>query len=120
MDNYLILLHESDKMPELPEPEMMALFGRYVAWRQRLLDSGKYLGSNKLEDNTGRVIRLRDGQIRLMDGPFTETKDLIGGYFLVQAESYEGAVALCDNSPHLEFGTIEIRRVDRMAPPATA
>lgn len=111
MDNYLILLHESNLIPQLSPEEMQAIIGRYRAWRQRLSDSGKLVGSNKLE-NTGRVLRGDAGSIRITDGPFTETKDVLGGYFMVQAESYDQAADLCRDSPHLEFGAIEIRRIE--------
>lgn len=87
------------------------MISRYKAWGERLRAAGSYLGSGKLE-STGRVMREEAGKIRISDGPFTETKDVLGGYFLVQAESYEHALDLCQGSPHLDFGTIEIRRLE--------
>jgi len=111
MDNYLILLHESNNMPQLSPEEMQAVIRRYKAWGQRLHESGSFLGSNKLEAS-GRVLRGDSGKVRITDGPFAETKDVLGGYFLVQAESYEKAVELCRDSPHLDFGAVEIRRVE--------
>jgi hypothetical protein len=51
------------------------------------------------------------GNVRITDGPFTETKDVLGGYYLVQAESYEQAADLCRDSPHLDYGAIEVRRI---------
>ena len=111
MSSFLILLHEINMMPELSPEEMQAMISRYKAWGERLRAAGSYLGSGKLE-STGRVMREEAGKIRISDGPFTETKDVLGGYFLVQAESYEHALDLCQGSPHLDFGTIEIRRLE--------
>jgi len=111
MDNYLILLHEVNLMPEMSPEEMQVVFARYKAWRQRLNDSGSFVGSAKLE-STGRVMRAEGGKTRITDGPFAETKDVLGGYFLIQAESYEKAVALCEDSPHLDFGAVEVRRIE--------
>jgi hypothetical protein len=111
MDTYLVLLHESNKMPEFSPEEIQGVIARYKAWGQRLRESGHYVGSNKLED-TGRVLRGTNGKTRITDGPFTETKDVLGGYFLVQAESYEQATELCHDSPHLDYGAIEVRRVE--------
>ena len=111
MDNYLILLHESNNIPQLSPEEMQAVIARYKAWGQRLHESGSFLASNKLE-GTGRVLRADAGKVRITDGPFTETKDVLGGYFLVQAENYEQAADLCRDSPHLDFGVVEIRRIE--------
>jgi hypothetical protein len=110
MDTYLILLHESNKMPKLSPEEIQGVIARYKAWGQRIHATGNYLGSNKLED-TGRVMRGNAGNVRITDGPFTETKDVLGGYYLVQAESYEQAADLCRDSPHLDYGAIEVRRI---------
>lgn len=49
--------------------------------------------------------------MRITDGPFAETKDVVAGYFLIQAESYEDAVKWTRDNPHLDFSTIEIRKV---------
>ena len=111
MNSYLILLHESNNMPELSPEEMQAVISRYKAWGQRIRATGNYLSSGKLE-STGRVVRVEAGKTRISDGPFTETKDVLGGYYLVQAESYEKAVELCHDSPHLDFGAIEVRRIE--------
>jgi hypothetical protein len=112
MDNYLIILHESDNIPQQLSPEeMQAIVARYKAWGQRLRDSGSFVGSNKLE-NSGRVLRGSNGKLSITDGPFAETKDVLGGYFLVQAKDYEHAVELCHGSPHLDYGAVEIRRIE--------
>ncbi len=114
METYLVLLHESTEAtrPELSPEEVQALIARYKAWGQRLRDSGRLLGSNKLEDGTGRVLRAEGGQLRITDGPFTETKDVLGGYFMFTAESFEEAAELCKDSPHLDLGVVEIRRIE--------
>jgi hypothetical protein len=111
METYLILLHESNNIPRLSPEEMQAIVARYKAWGQRLRDSGSFVGSNKLED-TGRVLRSNAGKVTITDGPFAETKDVLGGYFMVQAANYDQAVSLCQASPHLDFGAVEIRRVE--------
>ena len=113
MQNYLVLLHEGPTArPVMSPEEIQAVIARYKAWGQRLHESGRLIGSNKLEDATGRVLRRDDGQIRITDGPFTETKDVLGGYFLIQAESYDEAAELCRDTPHLDFGVVEVRRIE--------
>ena len=91
---------------------MQAMFAKYKAWSQSLRDAGRYVGGEKLEDGTARVMRSDGGKVRVTDGPYAETKDLIGGYFLIQVANYEEAVAVCQDCPHLNFGAIEIRRVE--------
>ena len=116
MDTYLVLLHESNKMPDLSPEEIQGVIARYKAWGERLRASGNYLASNKLEAS-GRVLRGDSGKIRITDGPFTETKDVLGGYFLVQAGTYEQAADLCRDSPDFDFGAIEIRRAEVVRAP---
>ena len=77
MQTYLVLLHEgTTAQPVMSPEEMQAVIARYKAWGQRLHASGRLVSSNKLENDTGRVLRRDDGQIRITDGRFTETKDV--------------------------------------------
>jgi hypothetical protein len=114
MENYILLLHESTTPSKALSPdEMQAIIAKYKAWGQRLAEAGRLTGSNKLERGSGRMVRGKAGDVRISDGPFTETKDVIGGYFMVKAENYDAAVDLCRDCPHLEFGgAIEVRRVE--------
>jgi len=114
MESYLLLIHESDRYANLSPEEMQAIFGRFRNWGQKLRDAGRIINSNKLEDSSGRVLRGKNGAVQITDGPFTETKDVVGGYFLINAESYEEAVELSRDCPHLDFGAIEIRRIQKM------
>ncbi len=66
----------------------------------------------KLEDGTVRHLSGRPGQVTVVDGPFPETKEVVGGYFLLAADSYDEAVALASTCPHLDFGRIEVRRIE--------
>jgi hypothetical protein len=114
MQRYLLLLHQNaSPNPPLDPERMRAAIERYKAWGQRLHDEGKFVGSNKLENETGRILRTNGGgKVQVTDGPYVETKELIGGYYLIEAASYEEAVEQCRDHPHLTHGTIEIRRVD--------
>jgi hypothetical protein len=113
MESYILLLHDcGTARPELSPEEIQVIIGKYKAWGQRLRDAGRIAGGNKLEDGTGRMMRGAGAEVRISDGPFTETKDVIGGFYILLAASYDEAVALCRDCPHLEYGrSIEIRRV---------
>jgi hypothetical protein len=72
------------------------------------------VSSHKLADDAGKVLRGRS-QARITDGPYSETKEVLGGYFMIEAPSYDDAVGHSRDCPHLEYGgTIEVRQVDPM------
>ena len=111
MQNYLLLLHETRVTTDMSPEEIQSIIGRYKAWGQKLRDAGRMVGSNKLEDHTGRVLRGNGTGLRITDGPYAETKDVVAGYYLIQADSYEDAVEWSKDCPHLEVGSIEVRRI---------
>ena len=113
MSTYMLLLYnkETDLAGFGPE-EMQGIIQKYKAWGDNLEAQGRLVGSEKLVDEEGRVLTRPNGKTRILDGPFSETKEIIGGYFAVQADSYDEAVGLCENCPHLDYGgMIEIREV---------
>jgi hypothetical protein len=117
MNHYLLILRDDPAVFHHMSPqEIQQVFAKYGAWRKRMEEAGRLAGGNKLEDGTGRILRNTgpSGEMRVTDGPFIESKELIGGYFMVTADSYEEAVELCRDCPHLEYGIVEIRRVDKM------
>ena len=90
--------------------EMQALIQRYVAWGERMAAQGRLGASHKLEDGTGRVLR-RSGAT---DGPFTEAKEVVGGFWILEARDVDEAASLMEDHPHLEFGSLEIRQVEEV------
>jgi hypothetical protein len=114
MPSFMLFLHEtpSDFASHSPE-ELQKIVERYSAWRMRMSESGKVTEGQKLKDEPGRVLARRNGQTIVRDGPYSETKELIGGFFVVQAKSYDEAEQIARGCPHLEYGgRIEIREVD--------
>jgi len=114
MAQFLMLLHDSPTDFEGMSPEdLESVIGEYVAWRRGLEERSLLVGSNKLEDEGGRDLSLVDGQLRVVDGPYSEAKEVLGGYFLIEAEDYDSAVEIASGCPHLRYGPrIELRRVD--------
>jgi len=108
MGKYVLLLTGGDYQGHSPE-EMQKILEKYVAWTNRLRSEGRYHAGEEL-NNTGRVLRSQGN--RIVDGPFTETKEAVGGFFLIDANDYNEAVSITSGCPHLEFGgEIEIREV---------
>ncbi|MEO8028438.1 MAG: YciI family protein [Bryobacteraceae bacterium] len=109
----MLLLHESADAAKhfgsLSPEDMQAMIARYKDWRTGVGGTGE-----KLIDGTGRVMKGPSSKVVVKDGPYAESKEVIGGFFIVEARDYDHAVELCRDCPHLEFGTIEIRQVDKV------
>jgi hypothetical protein len=118
MAKYMLLLHDDPSAWASVSPDkMQQIIEKYMAWGAKLRESGILVNSDKLSDDPGRVIRGKNGQLRITDGPFIEGKEVLGGYYTIKAASYDEALQLVKDCPHLEYGgTIEIRRVDEMVP----
>ena len=116
MPKYLLLLHDNPgTFANLSPEQMQKVIEKYVAWGKKLREAGIIEASNKLTDEPGKVVRRKDGEIRVTDGPYSETKEVLGGYYLISARDYAQAVELTRDCPQLEYGgTIEIRQVDRI------
>lgn len=116
MPQFMLLLHhEPRNITALAPEEMQARIAEYTAWSQRLVAAGKFQGGQKLADDGGRNITANGETLSVTDGPYSETKEVIGGYFMVEAAGYDEAVALCEGSPHLKYGgRIEVRQIQGM------
>lgn len=116
MAKYMLLLHDDPTtFTRMSPEEIQKVIEKYVGWSTKLREAGVLLAGDKLTDEPGRVLRGRNGAVRVTDGPYTETKEVLGGYYLIEAPSYEAAVDRSRDCPHLEYGgTIEVRQVDEM------
>ena len=115
MSKFMVLLYDDPAgFMSLSPEEMQKAIQKYVTWGDRLRAEGVILDGAKLKDEAGKVVRSDGGRVRTTDGPHTESKEVLGGYYLVQASSYDDAVARMRDCPHLQFGTMEIRELDRV------
>jgi hypothetical protein len=109
----LILRGDPDTWRHQTPTEIEDLIGRFEAWAGRLMAEGRFLDGKKLADGEGRVLVKTGGTVRVTDGPYGETKELVGGIHLLEARDYEHAVRLCSDHPELSIrGSLEIRRLD--------
>ena len=117
MAHYMILLQEEPAQAdaEMSPEEIQSIVAKYVAWRENLAGQGRLHGSNKLKDEGGKLMQKAGGTTQVTDGPYSETKEVIAGYFVIEAASYEEAVAMCQTCPHLDYGTITVREVDMVS-----
>lgn len=113
MSRFLLLLNENPSQnPEWSPEEMQAIIRRYQAWRESL--GARVLDGQKLKDEGGKVLRSAETAVRVLDGPYTEAKEVLGGFFLIEADSYEHAVELAQGCPHLDYGWITVREIDEV------
>ncbi len=87
------------------------ILGAYQAWGEKMAAEGRLELGHKLTDQGGKVLQ-PDGTVK--DGPYVETKEVVGGAYVLEAENYDHAVQLCENHPNFRFGSIEIRELDAM------
>lgn len=115
MAQFMLLLYGNPaNWQNISPDEMQKAIGKYMAWGQKLRERKQCLANHKLTDGGGRVLR-GQGKPRVTDGPFTEGKEVLGGYYLVEAPNYDAAVECASGCPHLEYGgTVEVREVDRL------
>ena len=115
MAKYLLMLRDKGTYDSLSPEEMQKIFQRFRAWSTPLRASGKIVASEKLRDHQGRVVKRNGSKTAVTDGPFAEAKEIIGGFFLVDAKDYDEAIKLSDGCPHLDYGSIEVREIEPMS-----
>ena len=116
MPKYMLLLHDNTAaFANISPDQMQKVVEKYIAWGKKLREAGVIKAGDKLTDEPGRVMRRTDGQVRVTDGPYSESKEVLGGYYMIEAASYDKAIELARDCPQLEYGgTIEVRQVDVM------
>jgi len=116
MARFILLLHESPTAFDGVSPEEIQRgIEEYTGWRLQLEKEGRLAGGEKLEDGTARNLTAAEGRVEVTDGPYAEAKEVLGGYFIIQAEDWPAAVEISKGCPHLRYGgRIELRRIDEI------
>ena len=112
---YLLLIHsEPANLNATEQSQMMA---DYMTFTQNIIKSGNFKSGDRLEfSQTGATVRVRDGKTLRTDGPFAETKEQIGGYYIVEAASLDEAAKIAAQIPGARLGSIEVRPIAAMPP----
>jgi len=110
---YMLLIYDNEKMwPSMDEKERNALMGEYFAYTEELKKSGKLVAGDALQPtNTASTVRVRNGKPLTTDGPFAETKEQLGGYYLIEAKDLDEAMHWAAKIPGSRLGSIEVRPV---------
>ncbi|NTT85071.1 YciI family protein [Tabrizicola fusiformis] len=110
---YMALIYEdSRKSPGPDSPEFAAFMGGYVALARKLQEDGNWISGEGLKGpETATCLRRRGGKVETMDGPFAETREHLGGFYLFEARDLDQALAYAAMIPSVDWGTVEIRPV---------
>jgi hypothetical protein len=117
---YLLLIYNAPVQSMSPQ-EGAAITKQYMDFTRGIAESGHYKGGNALQAaTTATSVRVRDGKALLTDGPFAETAEHLGGYYLIEAANLDDATAIAARIPGAKWGTVEVRPVREMPASATA
>lgn len=113
---YLLLIYNNEQnWMGLNEADRSALSAEYMTYSQSIAQSGHYKGGNALQPtSTATTVRVRAGKRSTTDGPFAETREHLGGYYLVDAKDLDEAIALAERIPGARMGSIEVRPIRPM------
>jgi len=108
---YMLLIYEDESRPWKPG-EQESVMGEYFAFTNGLRESGAFVAGEALQPTTtATTVRVRDGETLVTDGPFAETKELLAGYYIVEADSPDDALEHAAGIPAARTGSIEVRPI---------
>ena len=112
MKYMLLIYHEEQAWHGLSESERQSVYGEYRQFSQEIMASGHHLAGSELHpSSTATSVRVRDGKRLVTDGPFAETREQLGGYFLIDAKDLDEALGVAARIPMARKGTVEVRPV---------
>jgi len=121
MKYMLLIYHAESSWDELSEPERQKIYAEYRQFSEEIIASGHHRGGSELHPtSTATSVRVRDGKQLATDGPFSETKEQLGGYYLIEAANLDEAIAIAARIPSAAMGTIEVRPLSEMEAEAAA
>ena len=110
---YLLLIYENEgNFAKVTEEEGNRIFAEYMDYTKGIRKAGNYIGGEALQPiATATTVRQRNGKTLTTDGPFAETKEQLGGYYLVEAKDLDEAIKLAGGIPAVRTGSIEVRPI---------
>ena len=110
---YLLMIYQNEAqwaaLPEVTSGEMMAAYGAYT---EAMAKSGVLVGGNRLRPSSaGTTVRVAGGKTQVLDGPYADTKEQLGGYYVIEAADLDAALAWAERCPGAAHGAIEVRPI---------
>ncbi|HEY6506515.1 MAG TPA: YciI family protein [Vicinamibacterales bacterium] len=114
---YLCLIYDEEKkLGAMSKSESDAFMGEYFGFTDDIKKSGHYLGGEALQPvHTATSVRVRSGKMSTTDGPFAETKEQLGGYYLIEAKDLNDALQVASRIPSAKLGTVEVRPIQEFS-----
>jgi hypothetical protein len=121
MQFLLLIYHAEVEWNKQTPAEMGVMYQDYMKFTQEIKDSGNYIGGNPLKPvSTATTVRVRNSKRVVTDGPFADTKEQLGGYYLVEAKDLDEALSIAARIPGARGGSIEVRPIASMEQAAQA
>ena len=119
---YMLLIYDNEQAwTRLGEAEQRQVYGEYMKFTEDIKASRNYLAGSQLHPiATASSVRVRDGKELVTDGPFAETHEQLGGYYLIEARDLDEATRIAARIPSARYGTVEVRPVVERSAEATA
>lgn len=116
---YLCLIYDEEKkLAAMPKDESDAFMGAYFAYTNDIRASNHFLAGHALQPvHTGTTLRFRNGKLSTTDGPFAETKEQLGGFYLIEARDLNDAIQVASRIPSVKTGSIEVRPIQEFPRP---
>jgi hypothetical protein len=113
---YLLLIYANEQnWAKIPEAQGAAMSAEYQTFTESIAKSGHYKGGNRLQPiGSATTVRVRDGKRETTDGPFAETREQLGGYYLIDAKDLDEAIGIAERIPGARVGSIEVRPIASM------
>jgi hypothetical protein len=110
---YVLLINDDEKVwGDMPEDERNAVYGEYMRYTEELQRRGILVGANQLQPSgTATVVHVEDGKTITTDGPYAETKEVLGGYYLIDVDTLDEALEWAAKIPSARYGHIEVRPI---------
>jgi hypothetical protein len=119
---YMLLIYNEEKAwAKFSEAQRQQFMEEFMQFTQQIKSSGQWLSSSQLQPTTSATsVRVRDGKRLVTDGPFAETREQLGGYYLIEAKNLDEAIAIAARIPSVSAGTVEVRPLVERPAQATA
>ncbi|MCE9572232.1 MAG: YciI family protein [Deltaproteobacteria bacterium] len=117
---YLLLIYTPENAEAaMPPAEGRTMMADYLTFTQNIRKAGNFVAGDALQPtHTATTVRVRDGKVTTTDGPFAETKEQLGGYYLINAKNLDEAITIAAQIPGAKHGSIEVRPIMVFAPSA--
>jgi hypothetical protein len=110
---YLLMIHSDEAaMQQARKEDMQAMMAAYGAYTQAMKEAGVYLGGERLHPSSNAtVVRAQNGKTSVLNGPYAEVKEQLGGYYVIEAADLDAAIGWAARCPGAQFGAIEVRPI---------